>query len=232
MKSIEYKPAHSGYSRPCIKTYFTESYTRELDVMCYGQHYEILDKETRTVLGRIKSQSTETKPNTPMSLTTPEGHPIAYPYPQRMPSAPEMFEASKEFKKAAETIEEYAKRQVQSTESANAEIFAGAVSALNTPRRPTVEEMGERIAKKCEEISQMLRGKNASYASSVFLPSNILSPLSAIDAIRVRIDDKLTRMKNGHAYKCENDILDVVGYFICELVIRDMATQSNPAKND
>ncbi len=133
-------------------------------------------------------------------------------------------EASAEFKKAAETIQEYAKRQAQSTESANAEIFAGAVNALNMPRRPTVEEMAEKIQAMCERISRMLQEKNSSYASSVFFPSNILSPLSAIDAIRVRIDDKLTRMKNGHAYKCENDILDVIGYFICELVVRDMET--------
>lgn len=72
----------------------------------------------------------------------------------------------------------------------------------------------ESIAKACDEIKEMLLKKNASYGNSALAPMQVFSKSSALEQIKVRIDDKLSRLCKGSAYGNEDTILDLIGYLI------------------
>lgn len=72
----------------------------------------------------------------------------------------------------------------------------------------------EMIIEEIELIKEMLLEKNKSYGDSVFDPVNIFSDLSSDEQIKVRIDDKLCRLKRGKEYNNEDTVLDLIGYLI------------------
>jgi len=69
----------------------------------------------------------------------------------------------------------------------------------------------ERISK---QISDLLIAKNKSYGDSALNPARIFSKSDAIEQLLVRIDDKLSRIKNGEDWPGDNDIDDLLGYLI------------------
>lgn len=76
------------------------------------------------------------------------------------------------------------------------------------------------IAKVCDDLKNLLVGKNQSYGNSALDPMRILSQCSALEGIRVRIDDKLNRMRKGSEYAGDDTLQDITGYFILYLVGR------------
>jgi hypothetical protein len=73
---------------------------------------------------------------------------------------------------------------------------------------------GYRIWDTCHEIAQMLIEKNISYGDSAISPSRIFAQSDGIEQIKVRIDDKLNRVKNSQGFAGDNDIDDLIGYLI------------------
>jgi hypothetical protein len=69
----------------------------------------------------------------------------------------------------------------------------------------------ERISK---EVSDLLVAKNKSYGDSALNPTRVFSKADAVEQLLVRIDDKLSRIKNGHDWPGDNDIDDLIGYLI------------------
>ncbi len=69
----------------------------------------------------------------------------------------------------------------------------------------------ERISK---EVSDLLMAKNKSYGDSALNPTRVFSKADAVEQLLVRIDDKLSRIKNGHDWPGDNDIDDLIGYLI------------------
>lgn len=65
-----------------------------------------------------------------------------------------------------------------------------------------------------DAIAALLKKKNAAYGDSVLNPVRVLSEASVEDAIRVRIDDKLSRLKRGQEFPGEDVLLDLAGYFL------------------
>ena len=63
-------------------------------------------------------------------------------------------------------------------------------------------------------ITKMLIEKNRKYGNSALKPQRIFSKASAIEQIKVRIDDKLSRMKNQQNDEDEDVITDLIGYLI------------------
>jgi len=53
--------------------------------------------------------------------------------------------------------------------------------------------------------------KNEKYGDSALHPNNIFSKLNSDEQIRVRLDDKLSRIMNGDELR-KNDVSDVMGY--------------------
>lgn len=70
----------------------------------------------------------------------------------------------------------------------------------------------QRIVKKCAEIRDMLLEKNRAYGDSALKPCGTFAHGKASDLIRVRIDDKLSRIKNGA--KGEDAEMDLMGYLV------------------
>jgi len=71
----------------------------------------------------------------------------------------------------------------------------------------------ELISAECREIERVLLEKNAAYGNSALQPVRIFSRADATEQIRVRIDDKLSRLARGQAAG-EDVVLDLIGYLV------------------
>ncbi len=70
------------------------------------------------------------------------------------------------------------------------------------------------------DILTLLLKKNISYGNSAVEPLRLFSNASVEEQILVRVDDKLSRLKNNQAYPGDNDIDDLIGYLILLKVVR------------
>jgi hypothetical protein len=64
------------------------------------------------------------------------------------------------------------------------------------------------------EIIEILIKKNISYGDSALSPNRIFAQSDNIEQLKVRIDDKLNRVKNNQGFAGDNDIDDLIGYLI------------------
>ena len=83
----------------------------------------------------------------------------------------------------------------------------------------TLEEVQKLIVEECDSIKALLLEKNRAYGNSAVSPKRIFSKASSVEQIKVRIDDKLSRMANDHV--SSNDSInredvskDLLGYLI------------------
>ena len=68
----------------------------------------------------------------------------------------------------------------------------------------------------CAEVGRVLAEKNIKYGDSALHPCRIFSTASPLEQLRVRIDDKLSRIAaatNGMV-EDEDTLLDLIGYLI------------------
>lgn len=72
---------------------------------------------------------------------------------------------------------------------------------------------GPPIAQTCDEIKAMLLEKNRAYGDSALNPLRVFSKADPVEQIKVRIDDKLSRIVRG-SNAGEDVILDLIGYLI------------------
>jgi hypothetical protein len=79
---------------------------------------------------------------------------------------------------------------------------------------------GNSIWNTCHEIAQMLIEKNISYGNSALDPARIFSTADSTEQLKVRIDDKLNRVKNNQGYAGDNDIDDLIGYLILYKIVK------------
>ena len=82
---------------------------------------------------------------------------------------------------------------------------------------------GNSIWKTCHSIAQMLIEKNIAYGDSALDPVRIFSKSDPAEQLKVRIDDKLSRLMKGTDYPGDNDIDDLIGY----LVLLKIAKEKN-----
>ena len=69
------------------------------------------------------------------------------------------------------------------------------------------------IRRVCDEVKEMLVAKNIAYGDSALNPVRVFSRSSPEEQLRVRIDDKLSRIMRGHELN-EDTIQDLIGYLI------------------
>ena len=79
---------------------------------------------------------------------------------------------------------------------------------------PTMSEFEVSLYPIVNNITKMLIEKNRKYGNSALKPQRIFSKASAVEQIKVRIDDKLSRMKNQLNDEDEDVISDLIGYLI------------------
>jgi len=70
------------------------------------------------------------------------------------------------------------------------------------------------IATVCDEIKELLLEKNRKYGDSALNPARIFSRADTLEQIRVRMDDKLNRIKNAQDDEDEDVISDLLGYLV------------------
>lgn len=70
-----------------------------------------------------------------------------------------------------------------------------------------------KVRNACSEIADMLVAKNAAYGNSALDPVRVFSKADPVEQLRVRIDDKLSRIMRG-SDAGEDVILDLIGYLV------------------
>ena len=78
------------------------------------------------------------------------------------------------------------------------------------------------IKKELEKIGDMLIEKNRKYGNSALEPIRVFSKVSSKEQILVRLDDKLSRLKNQQIDEDEDVINDLIGYlFLLKLATNE-----------
>lgn len=93
-----------------------------------------------------------------------------------------------------------------------------AVLIVDMRKRPAFDEMVDEVL---GEIGAMLKRKNKSYGNSALEPLRIFSKADDIEQLKVRIDDKLSRIRNGAA-DGEDAELDLLGYLVIKQIAHRM----------
>lgn len=75
----------------------------------------------------------------------------------------------------------------------------------------------DKIVEVCDRIKAMLLEKNAAYGDSALDPIRVFSKADTTEQIRVRLDDKLSRLKRG-SLAGEDVVLDLVGYLVLLII--------------
>jgi hypothetical protein len=82
----------------------------------------------------------------------------------------------------------------------------------------SVEEINtifsQRVKEILNELETLLIEKNRSYGDSAMHPVRIFSKASPDEQIRVRIDDKLSRLARGSGQENEDVVMDLLGYLV------------------
>lgn len=73
------------------------------------------------------------------------------------------------------------------------------------------------IEEMCDELKKFLMEKNKLYGNSALEPTRIFSKQNADEQIKVRLDDKISRIQNSDILR-KNDIVDLTGYLILYMV--------------
>lgn len=80
------------------------------------------------------------------------------------------------------------------------------------------ELVQKEIHKVCDDIASLLISKNERYGNSALCPQRIFSKASPLEQINVRIDDKLSRIKNEKEDEDEDVTSDLIGYLVLKKV--------------
>lgn len=70
------------------------------------------------------------------------------------------------------------------------------------------------INDECGIVRDLLLEKNRRYGDSALTPLRLFSRADPIEQIKVRIDDKLSRIRTAEADDDEDAVLDLIGYLI------------------
>lgn len=84
----------------------------------------------------------------------------------------------------------------------------------------------QKIVAKCDEIKALLIEKNRKYGDSALNPVRIFSKAAPSEQILVRMDDKISRIRNRQNDDDEDPIKDLIGYGILYLIKKDEECQN------
>lgn len=80
-------------------------------------------------------------------------------------------------------------------------------------RQAAPENTQEGIAHICNALKRVLLEKNKKYGDSALKPARIFSRADEVEQLKVRLDDKISRIRNGSELR-KNDLLDFLGYCV------------------
>ena len=85
---------------------------------------------------------------------------------------------------------------------------------LVAPAEADVASFGVQVQAVLDRVNRLLLEKNESYGNAALDPVRTFSKASASEQLRVRIDDKLSRLQRGSSFADEDTILDLMGYLV------------------
>lgn len=97
--------------------------------------------------------------------------------------------------------------------------------AFNVESLGTSEELMSALRRSTDNMIKWLGQKNSSYGNSVADPKGYMCDLAALPRVDVRIDDKISRMVNGHSVKTDNDGRDLLGYLMIKAALEFLAIE-------
>lgn len=74
-------------------------------------------------------------------------------------------------------------------------------------------DTAEEIRRECAALEAMLLAKNQAYGDSALAPLRVFSRADPVEQIRVRLDDKLSRLARG-SDAGEDVVADLLGYLV------------------
>lgn len=84
----------------------------------------------------------------------------------------------------------------------------------NTVPADEEDTFANQVTSVCNEIRDLLIEKNKSYGNSALEPIHCFYKGSALESIKVRIDDKLSRLMRGSEYSGDDTVKDLLGYLV------------------
>lgn len=90
----------------------------------------------------------------------------------------------------------------------------------------------ERITEITESLNELLQAKNKNYGDAAINPIKIFSAVEPENGICVRLDDKLSRVRNHPDGFRFNDLLDIAGYMILLLADKGITREHFLAQID
>jgi len=101
-----------------------------------------------------------------------------------------------------------------------------------------INNVNKIIEKECDKLKNLLIQKNTDYGNSAINPLRIFSSASSLEQIKVRMDDKLSRIKNLQEKEnkvksetIEDTMFDLAGYIILYFVAKNIQGKNNDVRN-
>jgi hypothetical protein len=69
-----------------------------------------------------------------------------------------------------------------------------------------------------DRIESLLIEKNRKYGDSALSPVRVFSKVDPVEQLKVRIDDKLSRISSGQSDEDEDVIIDLIGYLVLYMI--------------
>lgn len=80
------------------------------------------------------------------------------------------------------------------------------------------KEFEKAVKSVCNNVAEMLIKKNKSYGNSALEPINCFYKGDSCTSIKVRIDDKLSRIMRGNEFQGDDTVLDLLGYLVLLII--------------
>lgn len=90
--------------------------------------------------------------------------------------------------------------------------LVSSVAALTKTEVTDVSSFEQSVRRHTDRIATLLIEKNKQYSNSALDPIRVFSKADRMEQLRVRADDKLSRIRNGDT--SEDAVLDLCGYLI------------------
>lgn len=90
--------------------------------------------------------------------------------------------------------------------------FSAEIVPTETPK--ITSEFDASVTKVLTQLKKTLLAKNEAYGNSALEPVRVFSTSDRVEQLRVRIDDKLSRLKSSLNDDNEDTVLDLMGYLV------------------
>lgn len=107
---------------------------------------------------------------------------------------------------------------------------ASALSVKDINETHVAKSPSDSIISVCDSIKELLLEKNRKYGNSALNPCRVFSKADSVEQLKVRIDDKINRIKNEQNDEDEDVVKDLIGYLVL-LIIAKENTHGNEEQN-